>query len=183
MTTITAIHVNAWTWVAFFVTWNTTAFFTNKTRWHQPKFQLLQHGLLMFAGFWLIFRGFFHHNDVAAMVWGGDVMTIAGIAFAAWARWHLGRYWSGHVTLKEDHRLIRSGPYRLARHPLYTGFLTAVLGSAITAGTWYSFIGFALVTAGIMIKIYREEALLGGEFGEEYARFKREKPALIPLIY
>ena len=184
MTTVTGIQINGWTWAAFFVTWYATAPFTHKTKWHQPRLQLLQHVVLMYAGFAVIFYGFFHHkNKIAAMVWTGDVLTIGGIFFAAWARYHLGRYWSGHVTLKEGHRLIRSGPYRLARHPLYTGFLAAVFGSAVTAGTWYGLVGFVLVVAAVMLKIHREEALLGREFGEEYARFQRETATLIPFVY
>ena len=110
-------------------------------------------------------------------------MTIGGILFAVWARWHLGRYWSGTITLKEGHKLIRTGPYRFARHPLYTGFLTAVLGSAVTAARVDGFIGFALVLISIVIKMRREEALTTREFGDEYRRFKEQVPALLPLIY
>ena len=58
-------------------------------------------------------------------------MVAAGIAFAVWARHYLGRNWSGTVTVKQDHELIRSGPYRLVRHPIYTGLLLAILGTAV----------------------------------------------------
>jgi protein-S-isoprenylcysteine O-methyltransferase Ste14 len=99
------------------------------------------------------------------------------------ARIHLGKYWSGVITLKEGHRLIRSGPYRLARHPIYTGFLTANLGTAITASSGDAFLGFALILVAFLIKIHREEKVLAGEFGDEYTRFRREVAALVPMLY
>src|SRR5205823_4596112 len=64
----------------------------------------------------------------------GFAWTLLGLGFAIWAREHLGRYWSGRITIKEDHRLIRSGPYRIVRHPIYTGALFAVIGVALTRG-------------------------------------------------
>ena len=57
--------------------------------------------------------------------WLGLLMVVAGLAFAVWARVHLGRNWSGTVTVKENHELIRSGPYAIVRHPIYTGLLLA----------------------------------------------------------
>ena len=64
----------------------------------------------------------------------GVALAAGGIAVAFWARWHLGTNWSGMVTLKEGHQLIRTGPYRAMRHPIYTGILLALLGTAITFG-------------------------------------------------
>ena len=88
------------------------------------------------AGFWLIFHsdkpyfaGWLY--DSPAIGWTGTALTAAGLLFTVWARTHLGKYWSGIITLKQVHKLIRTGPYRIVRHPIYTGFLTAALGSAI----------------------------------------------------
>jgi protein-S-isoprenylcysteine O-methyltransferase Ste14 len=111
------------------------------------------------------------------------LLTISGQLFSLWARTHLGKYWSGIITLKVGHRLIRTGPYRYLRHPLYTGFLSAILGSAIAAGTGDAIIGFAIAFASYLIKMQREESLLTREFGEEYRQFKRESAALVPHIY
>jgi len=63
--------------------------------------------------------------------WSGAALVAIGLIFAGWARAHLAGNWSGTVTLKQDHSLTRSGPYRLARHPIYTGLLLAILGSAL----------------------------------------------------
>lgn len=70
------------------------------------------------------------------LYWLGLLMVICGLAFAVWARIHLGRNWSGTVTVKEDHELIRSGPYGIVRHPIYTGLLLAIAGTAIVFGEW-----------------------------------------------
>jgi protein-S-isoprenylcysteine O-methyltransferase Ste14 len=66
----------------------------------------------------------------------GAITVAAGIGFAVWARAHLGRNWSGIVTVKEDHPLVRTGPYRVVRHPIYTGLLLALIGTAAAIGEW-----------------------------------------------
>ena len=69
--------------------------------------------------------------------WIGLFMVVVGLAFAVWARRHPGRNWSGMVTVKEDHELIRTGPYAMVRHPIYTGLLFAILGTAVAIGDWH----------------------------------------------
>ena len=66
----------------------------------------------------------------------GLVLLAAGLGFTVWARRHLGRNWSASVVVKEDHALVRSGPYRQVRHPIYTGMLLAFLGTAVAVGEW-----------------------------------------------
>jgi protein-S-isoprenylcysteine O-methyltransferase Ste14 len=74
--------------------------------------------------------------DDASIVRIGVLLTAAGLGFAIWARVHLGGNWSAEVTVKHDHELIGSGPYALARHPIYTGLLLAFVGTAIVVGEW-----------------------------------------------
>ena len=69
-----------------------------------------------------------------AVSWTGVALTAAGIAFAFWARFTLGRNWSGTVTVKEQHELVVRGPYRIVRHPIYTGFTLGMLGTALVVG-------------------------------------------------
>jgi protein-S-isoprenylcysteine O-methyltransferase Ste14 len=95
---------------------------------------------------------------------------------------HIGKYWSGTVALKEGHRLVSTGPYSLVRHPIYTGLLAAVLGSAIAAGTWEAFLGFAVMIPAYIIKWRREERLLEGEFGQEYRDYMKKTKAIVPYI-
>ena len=114
--------------------------------------------------------------------WLGLIMLAVGIAFAVWARHDLGRNWSGTVTVKQKHELIRSGPYRLVRHPIYTGLLLAILGTAIAFGEWRSLLAFALLAGSLLLKLHIEERFMGESFPNEYARYRAEVPALIPFI-
>jgi protein-S-isoprenylcysteine O-methyltransferase Ste14 len=117
-----------------------------------------------------------------AFYWIGLFMLVAGLAFAVWARRYLGRNWSGIVTVKQDHELIRSGPYALVRHPIYTGLLFAILGTAVAIGEWRGLIAFVLITAGFVIKLRTEEKFMSETFGTQYAHYRAEVPALIPFL-
>jgi protein-S-isoprenylcysteine O-methyltransferase Ste14 len=114
--------------------------------------------------------------------WCGAALVALGLAFAVWARVHLAGNWSGTVTLKQDHSLTRSGPYRMVRHPIYTGILLAVLGNAIVVAEWRGFVALALITAAFLRKIGIEEGFLTAQFGAAYARYRAEVPALIPWL-
>lgn len=112
----------------------------------------------------------------------GLVMVAAGLGFAVWARVYLGRNWSATVTVKRDHELIRTGPYGLVRHPIYTGLLLALLGTAVGIGEWRGLVAFASFTIGFLFKLKAEERFMSEAFGEEYARYRADVPALIPCI-
>ena len=120
------------------------------------------------------------HNLIT--FWPGFMLVLAGIALSITARVSLGGNWSGIVTLKQDHELIRKGPYRLVRHPIYTGLVVAVLGTAVAQGELRSVFAVALVAAALVRKIGIEEAFLMQEFGAAYDRYRREVPALIPFL-
>jgi protein-S-isoprenylcysteine O-methyltransferase Ste14 len=112
----------------------------------------------------------------------GAVLVAAGIGFSIAARAWLGGNWSGMVTLKQDHELIRSGPYALVRHPIYSGLLLALIGTAIVIGKWRALIGLALIVFALVRKITIEERFMMEAFGEAYARYRAEVPALVPFI-
>ena len=113
--------------------------------------------------------------------WIGLALLIAGLTFAVWARVHLGRNWSGSVTVKEGHELIRSGPYTYVRHPIYTGLITAVLGTAISSGTVRAALGLVIITLSLVRKLHTEEAFMRDTFPGEYQRYCAQVPALIPF--
>jgi protein-S-isoprenylcysteine O-methyltransferase Ste14 len=110
-------------------------------------------------------------------------LLVAGLAFAIWARVHLGRNWSGTVTIKVDHELIRSGPYRFVRHPIYTGILVGMLGTAIALGEVRGFAGLAFVVVAFEIKLRREEAWLTQRFGAAYRDYQHDVKGLIPFVW
>jgi len=110
-------------------------------------------------------------------------LVALGLGFSVWARLWLGRNWSSMVTVKREHELIRSGPYALVRHPIYSGLLLALAGSALMLGNWRALIGFALIVAALLRKLAIEERFMREQFGETYAHYRAEVAALIPLIY
>jgi protein-S-isoprenylcysteine O-methyltransferase Ste14 len=112
----------------------------------------------------------------------GLALTILGLGFAVWARVHLGRFWSGMVTLKKDHELIRSGPYAFVRHPIYTGLLTAAAGTALARGTLAALLALGLIGVACWLKIRAEEKLLTNHFGDAYRDYRRQVAALIPFM-
>jgi protein-S-isoprenylcysteine O-methyltransferase Ste14 len=130
-----------------------------------------------FGGPWLAMRVY---AQTVWSFWSGAALVALGLGFAVWARLHLAGNWSGTVTLKQDHSLIRTGPYRLARHPIYTGILLAILGSAIAEAEWRGFVALALITLAFLRKIAIEERFLTAQFGDAYARYRAEVPALVP---
>ncbi len=113
----------------------------------------------------------------------GTAVCGAGVGFCLWARLTLGRNWSGTVTLKKDHELIQRGPYALARHPMYTGILTGLLGAAVTGGQWGNFLGVALLFFAMTRKMAMEETYMTDHFGRAYADYSREVKRLIPFVY
>src|SRR5258708_3916333 len=114
--------------------------------------------------------------------WAGIVLTCLGVGIAIWARYWIGQNWSARVTLKEDHRLIRSGPYAFVRHPIYTGMLFGTAGAALVTGEWRGLLAVALLLAAHSRKALREEGLLTKEFGEEYASYRQSTGFLFPRL-
>jgi protein-S-isoprenylcysteine O-methyltransferase Ste14 len=114
--------------------------------------------------------------------WLGAFVTIAGLLFAVWARVHLGRNWSRSVTIKQDHELITTGPYGVVRHPIYTGILTGLLGTAIALSEMRGFIALALFFLAFWMKLRMEEQWMRSHFGETYATYARETAALVPYL-
>ncbi len=112
----------------------------------------------------------------------GAALTWAGVAFAIWARVHIGRYWSASVALKAGHELIRTGPYSRIRHPIYTGMLMAVAGTALAVGRYRGIVALAIILAGFVWKSKREEALLAGQFGAAFDEHRRHAGFFLPRL-
>jgi protein-S-isoprenylcysteine O-methyltransferase Ste14 len=118
----------------------------------------------------------------APMFAAGVAITVAGLMLAFWARAHLGGNWSGAVTLKEGHELIRSGPYGWVRHPIYTGVLAMLLGGTVAYGQWRGIFGLAIVVPALWWKARLEERWLGEMFGNAYERYRAEVAMLVPFV-
>ena len=112
----------------------------------------------------------------------GDAITAIGLLTAIWARFALGGNWSGTITFKQGHELIQRGPYRWVRHPIYTGLLSMILGTAIVKGRVSGFLALAVCFVGTWRKLRCEEALLARHFSDEYPRYMARTKALVPCI-
>jgi protein-S-isoprenylcysteine O-methyltransferase Ste14 len=113
----------------------------------------------------------------------GLTLNAVGLALAIWARRCLGRYWSGEITIKVGHQLVRGGPYRVLRHPIYTALLSLYAGTAMVSGELHALIGMALVILAYLRKIMLEEANLMKAFGADYGDYRRQTWALLPGLF
>jgi protein-S-isoprenylcysteine O-methyltransferase Ste14 len=122
------------------------------------------------------------HEAVAMSV--GLVLGWCGIAFRLWAILSLGRFFRGVVQIQEGHRVVQSGPYRLLRHPSYTGGLLAVLGLSLAFGNAVSAVAlFAGVLVGLLYRIRVEERMLYAELGDDYAAYAARTRRLVPGVW
>ncbi len=115
-------------------------------------------------------------------VWIGAAMLAGGLAFTVWARRTLGRNWSATVTLKQDHALVVEGPYRLVRHPIYTGLLLGFAGSALARGDARGILVVVIVVLALWRKLRLEERWMVERFGADYDDYRRRVPALVPFV-
>ena len=109
-------------------------------------------------------------------------LIVIGLGFSIWARAVLGSNWSGTVTVKVDHELVMTGPYRRVRHPIYTGILLAVLGTWLAAGQVRGLLAFLIALLALWLKSRVEERWMTREFGEQYGAYQRRTWALLPCV-
>jgi protein-S-isoprenylcysteine O-methyltransferase Ste14 len=178
-------------WILFAVTWLIAAFWTKRSVYQENRWQRLGYMIPLLVGAYLVFKGarLSHPLDLRviprldALAWTGVVLCIAGLAFCFWARFTLGRNWSGVVTLKGGHELITQGPYALVRHPIYTGLLTMFVATVIVLGHVAGIIALPLMFVSIWIKLRHEEKLMLQEFPDQYPGYQRRVKCLIPLFF
>jgi len=178
-------------WLGWLAYWWIAGLHTHEVRQRESVSSRLSHALPLLAGVvlfaspplapsWLSERAL---PRTLSTYWIGVAVLLAGLAFSIWARRHLAGWWSSVVTLKQDHQLIRSGPYRWTRHPIYGGLLMGLLGTAIAQGEWRGFLAMLVIAIAFLRKIAVEERFLRHAFPEAYERYRAEVPALIPFVY
>ena len=175
-------------WLAWLAYWVAMAFTTKRTLERGGFFGYRLAGaavviVCVLAGRLLNVSSHSHvWHTTAALSIVCDAMVLTGAAFTVWARITLGRNWSAEITFKQDHELIESGPYALARHPIYTGLIGAFFALAIQIGLPLGLLGAALIALGFGLKGRIEERFLSAELGEAaYADYRRRVPMLIPF--
>jgi len=175
-------------WVIWVIYWIISASRTktDEQRESRPS-RLLHYSLFLAGGAILISPNLLppvfskrQFTEYEAVYWLSAALVALGLCISCFARASLGTNWSAPVTLKHGHELIRQGPYRYVRHPIYTGLLLAIFGTALETGAWRGAIAFALITLGVLYKYKTEEQFLTRKFGDEYRRYQAEVPALVP---
>ena len=180
-------------WVLFSVYWSVAATHT-PAKTAESRGSRRVHEILINAGYLLLLlpialppmlpfvQSRFLPELPACMALGLTVQTGA-FALAVWARNTLGGNWSGRIEIKTDHQLIRSGPYRFLRHPIYTAVLAMSAGTALTIGRVHALLAIAVIAFAYVRKIRMEEASLSLAFGADYDSYRRGTWGLVPGLF
>lgn len=171
-------------WVAFWLYWLRAAAFVKRgeIQWSRQLgvravlavivLVLLRAGLLRSHG-----HGSFHTWRAVL----GIAVLLAGLAFAIWARVHIGRNWGVPMTRKTDPELVTTGPYHLVRHPIYSGILLGGVGTAIALG-WFWFIAVGIMGVYFFYSATVEERFMTSQFPDAYPAYKRSTKMLLPFV-
>jgi protein-S-isoprenylcysteine O-methyltransferase Ste14 len=177
-------------WAAFLLVWFVSAFNTKRTV--SLSWRSLWWRVGMIAAIALLaasgghetiqFATFTATSPNAFLESLGALICVIGVAFAIWARLHLGRNWGMPMSFKENPDLVSSGPYAYVRHPIYTGVLTAMLGAALVAGPFWllPFVFFGLY---FNFAATKEEARMLETFPATYPAYKKRTKKLIPFVF
>lgn len=183
------IRIIATCWTLFCVIWLLAAVSRKRSVYHEGFGQRLRYLIWLIIAYLLLTRGHrlpypFNVRILAMEVvpWMAAILCIAGLAFCVWARVTLGRNWSGTITLKEGHELIERGPYRLVRHPIYTGMMAMILATAVTYGYLGGIVAVILAFVSFWIKLSDEEKLMLQQFPDQYRSYQRRVKRIIPFV-
>ena len=175
-------------WIVWLAAWWLGALRTAQSVTREAPRSQLSYSIFVWVGAALLFfnalRGGVLSTELypasRAVAWLGVILVATGLSYAIWARMHLGRMWSAVVTVKAEHRIIKTGPYTITRHPIYTGLLLALVGTVVVRDTVVALIGCAMIAFGVVLKVRREERMLLEHFGNDYRVYQREVPRLVP---
>lgn len=185
--------VQQWTnyvWLVLIAFWLGTWLFIKRPAFRPSLETRLEHSIVVSTGLYLLFghlRSFpalrYQLFDVTVPIaLAGLIIVAAGVGVAIWGRIILGSNWSAVAEIKDQHELVKTGPYRFMRHPIYEGFVIALAGSAIQRGSLCSALGVVVCFWGLQMKIEVEERLLIHRFGPQYLDYQRSVSALPPFL-
>jgi protein-S-isoprenylcysteine O-methyltransferase Ste14 len=182
------LWVSAALWVAFTWYWNAAAANRAISRSEESAGSRAVHSNLLNLSLLLLFLRVPGLRtrwvpEVAAVISAGLAIHVASFALAVWSRRHLGRNWSREIAAKVDHQLVRSGPYRWVRHPIYTAMLGMALGTALVSGETHALLAFVIMAVAYARKMLLEERQLLELFGTAYDDYRKATRALIPGMF
>jgi protein-S-isoprenylcysteine O-methyltransferase Ste14 len=178
-------------WLFLALVWVVSALRTKRTARSQSSAVQLLYTAILLVGVYMTFakqsgipwldRQLFPVS--VPVVLADFLVVLIGVAFSIWARLILGSNWSNRVTVKENHTLVRTGPYRIVRHPIYSGILVGMLGSALQRGGIRCFAGVLACGLSFWLKTRAEERFMVQNFGKEYLQYRHKVKALVPFIF
>ena len=174
-------------WAFWVASWLLASVWSARTEARPGGFRGLPYYLFTFAGAAMLFGAqpeFQGSRPIEGdLGWALAGVVVVGFLFSWWARLHLGALWSGAVTRKEGHHVIDTGPYRLVRHPIYTGIILASFATAFVKATPIALAGAATMTFGWYLKARLEERFLRDELGKDaYGAYAARVPMLVPFV-
>ena len=190
---MSALGAGEWLWAAWYVTWWIPALWSPKPKERPPRGGSMLDRVLAGLGALLLFltptlapgrpRAFVPlWTEGRPLAWSLFALILAGFALCWWARVHLGRLWSGLVTVKADHRVVQSGPYGLVRHPIYTGVMVSAVALALIKATPAAVLGAGLMVAGFYLTARKEELFLAQALDPgAYDGYRRRGAMLVPF--
>jgi len=170
-------------WIAFWIYWlaASVGVKTGQSRWTQ--FAGVRVALIVLVLLLLRLR-LFKRGPVTTDPWLqgiGIAIFAAGLGLAIWARIYIGRNWGTPMSRKDDPELVTTGPYHAIRHPIYTGIILGMIGTAV-AVSWYWLIAAAVLGGYFIYSAVMEERFMGERFPDAYPDYKRSTKMLIPFI-
>jgi protein-S-isoprenylcysteine O-methyltransferase Ste14 len=171
-------------WILFWVYWLAMAFTMKKGRvlWsHELRIRVL----IVVVAVVLVRLGAFRSGNLNTDPWRagfGLVLFAVGLGFAVWARVNIGRNWGTPMSQKAEPELVTSGPYRLTRHPIYSGILLGTIGTSV-ALSWFWLIATALAGVYFIYAATVEERYLTSQFPDAYPAYKRSTKMLVPYVF
>ncbi len=176
-------------WVIFSLYWGIAGLNSAPTKSSESWVSTYFHQFMLGAALLLLIlpvpglNGWFLPERLHSLVVAGAIVQAAFLLLAVWARRHLGRNWSAEVRIAMDHQLIRTGPYRFLRHPIYTAMLGMFLGTAIASCQVHALVGLALLVVAYLRKTRLEDRILAQTFGAEFDAYRHDTWALVPMLF
>jgi protein-S-isoprenylcysteine O-methyltransferase len=185
-------------WIVWWVYWGFSALYesmggkTKRVERRQPFLASRFQGALLVIALLLVITNILQQYyplgvhllpNSAFATYLGIPIAAFGVGFSIWARRHLGSNWSATVTLKKEQTLIKTGPYAIVRHPIYSGISLGIVGSAIASNAASGIIAIAFIVMFSLLRISDEEKIMHERFGKRYEEYSRQVKAFIPWIW
>jgi protein-S-isoprenylcysteine O-methyltransferase Ste14 len=176
-------------WVIFSLYWGIARLNSAPTKSSESRASTYFHQFVLGVALLLLIlsvpglNGWFLPERFHFLIVAGAIIQAGFLLLAVWARRHLGRNWRAEVRIAMDHQLIRTGPYRSLRHPIYTAMLGMFLGTAIASSQLHAIVGLALLVVAYLRKTRLEDQILAQTFGTEFDAYRHDTWALMPLLF